>query len=288
MDNVIRISDGLGNQLFQYACGYGIYRKTGRKFKLDILFLSRLRRYQLDYFRIDFSKRFVGRGLDYLIGFGPKHAKRPRRAYREYRIKKEGLKTITETAEMCFDERVWQQDQACYFTGFWQSYQYFDTYYEEIKRQFQLKGKLSEKAKTYSEAMQNTNSVSLHIRRTDYNRETNNVCVQEFYYKRALEQMKEKTGEIQLFVFTDDKEFVKQNFQLQEYTLVEGVGDLEEFALMQMCKHHIIANSTYSWWAAYLSENKGGVVFAPIAGIWKREFYLPDWNCIETEFIGEK
>ena len=104
----------------------------------------------------------------------------------------------------------------------------------------------------------------------------------------ALDQMKEKLGDFKLFIFTDDKEFVRERFHLCEYELVEDVTDLEEFVLMQQCKHHIIANSTFSWWAAYLSENKGGVVFAPVADMWTEDFFLPQWNCVKAGLGNEE
>ena len=95
--------------------------------------------------------------------------------------------------------------------------------------------------------------------------------------------MQDRLGAFQLFVFTDDKEFVKKNFKLREYVLVDKVCDLDEFELMRQCDHHIIANSTFSWWAAYLGMDKGGIVYAPCTGIWSQEFYPKEWNLIDTK-----
>ena len=248
--NVVRISDGLGNQLFQYAFGYSLHKRTGRQLRIDPMYSGKLRHYQLDSFSIAF-----------------------------------GYTVVKEASPMNYDVGAYR-DNACYYIGFWQAYPYFDAYYEEIKRQFQYKYALSPQAESYLEKIQAGRqgvSVSLHIRRTDYDRAQNNVCLGDVFYRQALERMQQETGGFTLFVFTDDKDFVREHFPWQEYILVAGVSDLEEFVLMQKCRHHIIANSTYSWWGAYLAEEKGGIVYAPVSDIWTDKFYLPQWHKIETQ-----
>ena len=98
-----------------------------------------------------------------------------------------------------------------------------------------------------------------------------------------MENMQNKIGDFSLYIFTDDKDFVRENFHIREYTLIEGISDLEEFALMQKCRNHIIANSTYSWWGAYLADDKGGIVYAPLSDIWTEQFYLPQWNKLKAQ-----
>ena len=71
---------------------------------------------------------------------------------------------------------------------------------------------------------------------------------------------------------------------LCEFKIVENISDLEEVVCMQKCKNHIIANSTFSWWAAYLAENKGNKVIVPVSGIWSEEFYLSEWRTIKVNF----
>ena len=284
MSNIFRISDGLGNQLFQYAFAYSMYQKTGTDIVLDPMYSGTLRRYQLDAFKLDFSKKFINTSFDYLIGIGPKHAAKIKLWYRDRKIMTKKITTIRESDFKTSDE-IYRKSDNNYFIGFWQSYKYFDQFYDDIKRQFVLKKPLSNKAADYANKMRNTMSVSLHIRRTDYNRAINNVCLSNDFYLLALNQLKKELNHFSLFVFTDDKEFVRKNLNLTPFELVEGVTDLEEFQLMQCCKHHIIANSTFSWWAAYLSKQKGGIVYAPTADIWTSDFYLPKWNCIEARFI---
>lgn len=285
--NIIRISDGLGNQMFQYAFGYGMYRKTGRGMVVDPMYSGQLRHYQLECFKIDFSKRFVGKRTDNVLGLGSRNSAPFRLKYREYKTKCERLEVVKEASPMKYDESIYLSS-AAYYVGFWQSYRYFDEYYDDIKRQFQPKYSLSLQGKNYlksieSELQNGMETVSLHVRRTDYNRIKNNVCLGIQFYKQALECMRNKIGEFSLYIFTDDKEFVKENFHFIDYVLIEGISDLEEFALMQKCRNHIIANSTYSWWGAYLADDKGGCVYAPLTDMWTGQFYLPQWNKIETQ-----
>lgn len=286
MGNIFRISDGLGNQLFQYACAYSMYKRTGNEIVLDPMYSGKLRTYQLGEFCIDFNKRFVNRYLDYILGVGPRCSAPIKLWYRDKKIKIQKYSVVKERENMVYDNTIYS-DSNRYFIGFWQSYKYFDEFYEDIKRQFQMKAELSSIAADYKKKMKETISVSLHIRRTDYNRSVNNVCLKQDFYQIALDKMQEQVGDFKLFIFTDDKEFVRESFHLHEYELVENVTDLEEFVLMQQCKNHIIANSTFSWWAAYLSENKGGAVYAPVTDMWTEEFFLPQWNCIKTEVGAE-
>lgn len=280
MEYVVRISDGLGNQMFQYAFAYALSKKTNAKVILDPLFWgTSLRRYQLEEFNILITKKMVSPILDYLLGCGPRNGRKFKNLYRQHLICKH-YQTLTEQQIMHYDEKVWNQTRPTFFMGFWQSPRYFEQYYEELRTQFVLKKSLSEKANCYLKQLRQGISVALHIRRTDYVRKKGNATLQFQFYEEALARIKEAERTYQLFVFTDDKEFVKKNFHPCDYILIEGVDDLDEFELMKNCTHHIVANSTFSWWAAYLGENKGGIVYAPCTGIWSEEFYPKEWNLI--------
>lgn len=151
--NVVRISDGLGNQLFQYAFGYGLYKRTGRELCIDPMYSGKLRHYQLDSFSIDFRQRFVGEKLDFVLGLGVRNAAPFRLKYREQKIRRGGYDLVKEEHPMEYDAGIYRDD-SCYYIGFWQSYQYFDAYYDDIKRQFQYKGSFSPLAESYLERIQ--------------------------------------------------------------------------------------------------------------------------------------
>lgn len=283
MQHAVRISDGLGNQMFQYAFAYALSKKSNAKVVLDPLFWgTSLRKYQLEEFHISLTRKMVSPFWDYLLGFGPRNGRRFKDQYRQHLIHKY-YQVFEEKKIMHYDETVWNQTQPAFFMGFWQTPRYFEDYYEDLRMQFTLKRPLSVQAGHYMDRIKQGISVALHIRRTDYVRKEGNATLQFRFYEEALRRLSEVLGDFSLFVFTDDKEFVKENFYLHNYILIENVSDLEEFELMKSCAHHIVANSTFSWWAAYLGENKGGIVYAPCTGIWSEEFYPKEWNLIYTD-----
>ena len=283
MQHVVRISDGLGNQMFQYAFAYALAKRTGIQILIDPLFWgTSLRKYQLEEFQVKNTKRLVSKALDYILGFGPRNGRRFKDQYRQNLIRKK-YQFIQEKKIMHYDDTMGNQTESSFYMGFWQTPLYFEAYYEDLKREFTRKRSISAEAVRYQHQIQKGTSVSLHIRRTDYVRQEGSVTLKFDFYEEALQKLQEKLDNFSLFVFSDDKAFVRERFHLREYTLVENISDLDEFELMRQCDHHIIANSTFSWWAAYLGENKGGIVYAPCTGIWSEEFYPKEWNLIETK-----
>lgn len=276
---VVRIDSGLGNQLFQYACGYSVAMKKQYDLVLDPFFIGDIRSYQLERFKLKYNTCFVNKNWEKYL---EKRGYNKSLEYRKWKIRK--YEFIQENKEFAYDESVYDGERNKYLKGFWQSYKYFDNYYEDLKSQFIYNGQLTKKSLQYIEDMRVCNSVSMHVRRTDYVRAIDNVSIGLNYYQQALSLMKTKIGEFKLFIFSDDKEYVRDKFKFLNYELIEGISDIEEFVCMQNCKHHIIANSTFSWWAAYLSENKGNEVIAPVSGIWKEDFYLPQWDKVKVTF----
>lgn len=280
MKYVVRISDGLGNQMFQYAFAYALARKTGVEVLIDPLFWgTSLRKYQLEEFKISQNRYFISKTMDYILGFGPRNGRRFKDKYRQYLIHKK-YQLVLEKHPIHYNPEIMEQYKSSFYIGFWQNWKYFDEYYDELKEQFTRKNRISSKAEVYLQQIKSKISVSLHVRRTDYVNPEINGAIQLDFYQEALQQISNRMEDFQLFIFTDDKDFVKNNFHICNYILVEGISDLDEFELMQQCNHHITANSSYSWWAAYLSENKGGIVYAPCTKIWTEEYYPSEWNLI--------
>jgi hypothetical protein len=164
-----------------------------------------------------------------------------------------------------------------YLSGLWQTEKYFKDCEEIIRTEFTFKQPLNKKNSELSETIRRKNSVSIHIRRGDYiyNSEEykiHGLCSID-YYKKAVECIANKAGELTLFIFSDDIEWVKNNLKF-DFPIIfvdNNVDDIhEDLRLMSLCKHNIIANSTFSWWGAWLNNNKEKIVIAPKK--WFNEF----------------
>ena len=156
-----------------------------------------------------------------------------------------------------------------YFEGYWQTEKYFIDIQEEVRNDFRFKIFSDQINIDLSTLLENEESVSIHVRKgLDYQKSiTNGTCNIDYYFK-AIGLIKEKLRNPRFFVFTDNKEWVKEKFQKFEYTLIDwnpvaGPSNYLDMQLMSHCKHNIIANSTYSWWGAWLNKNKNKVIIAP-------------------------
>jgi hypothetical protein len=139
-----------------------------------------------------------------------------------------------------------------------------------VRKEFTLKEPLSAISQEYTNKILDTkNAVSIHIRRGDYvlNTSTNKhhgVCNLD-YYEAAVEYIREKIESLTFFIFSDDIAWVKENLKLDNAVFVSSpeIKDYEELILMSKCKHNIIANSSFSWWGAWLNQNPDKIVIAP-------------------------
>jgi len=158
-------------------------------------------------------------------------------------------------------------------SGYYQSPKYFEYYRDEIIDMFVWKEKI-EKLKVKFKSIL-TNSISVHIRRGDYVGNSNLKLLDGYYYHFAEKYFSESVGYDNILIFSDDMEWAKANFTKNAY-YIEGLEDYEEMYLMSLCTHNIIANSSFSWWGAYLNVNPHKTVIAP-----------EKWFTAESEFISK-
>lgn len=287
--NVVRISDGLGNQIFQYAFARKLKIVTGRNVYLDTRFIN----------NEDIKKRkeasFVVQNADYreygLDKFKisiPKASETILKKW-EYINKTSRLERLLccmnkygfafwryEDENEVSDRNIIFRKRPTYYKGY-----FFDLkYYEDIRGILQkelrlrkpicIKGELK---KIYNQP----NTVSLHIRRGDFVRLSRDIG-KRGYYQKAMKRMNELVEQPVYMVFSDDIEWVKQNMEFDGkcfYVSDGGLKDYEEFALMRKCKHNIIADSTFSYWAAYLNDNPDKIVICP--RYWRRKIIPKEW-----------
>lgn len=164
-----------------------------------------------------------------------------------------------------------QAPDDAYLDGYWQSEKYSKDIESVIRREFSLKSECAEKLdKELLGIINSSNSISLHVRRSDYvaDNETSRVhgaCSAE-YYKKAFEYIAKSVSSPHIFIFSDDIEWAKDNLKFDcpvTYVSNGKYADYEEMYYMSRCKHNIIANSSFSWWGSWLNQNPERIVVAP-------------------------
>ena len=295
---VVRISGGIGNQLFQYAMSRALSLRNGNDLKLDISFydmeIEKDRPFKLSNFNIsnlevatneDFKKIGVpspeGADLSSML---------TRKFYREAGsfLALEKRRMILEKT-FSFLPEILDIKHDCYLVGVWQSEKYFMDYAEEIRKEFELKAPLSAEAETIKKEITSTNAISLHVRRGDQVHNPHlfakHGVLGDGYYKQAVDYIlgnsrsDQHLGSPRIFIFSDEIEWCKENLKFDipaTYVQGKGIADHEEMALMSLCEHNIIAKSSFSWWGAWLNKNPGKIVVAPAERFGSRDKSAPD------------
>jgi hypothetical protein len=231
---VSKIQGGLGNQIFQWAYG----KSLSKKYNTD-LFLD------LNFYKNQSGNTFREFELDKFPNLN-------------YETKKKENKKFTEIVDdFCYKELNYNENLNYYLNGFWQSEKYFSEFSDVI--QSELQPDVLTRKKLLS--IVSDNSASLHIRRTDYVTSNGFHPVQNIeYYNKALDIIGNYD---QLLIFSDDINWCKENLNYKKMIFIENMSSVENVWLMSLCKNNIIANSSFSWWGAWLNQNKNKTVVIP-------------------------
>jgi hypothetical protein len=160
--------------------------------------------------------------------------------------------------------------KAIWWKGYWQEYRYPEAVKDVLLRDFRFAPVSDAQNRETLALIEATNAVSIHVRRGDYTKpgiraSFGDICTAD-YYRRAVEYIRQKTDKPLFFVFSDNLQWTKDNLSIPDAVYVKGNTGLTSFRDMQLmscCKHHIIANSTFSWWGAWLNQTPGKIVVAP-------------------------
>lgn len=263
---VVKIGDGMGNQLFNYACGYAAARRDNDTLMLDTSECdnSTLRDFELDKFHLKYDAResFPNRtGIQKLF-------KRLRRDIR-YRVIKEREVFLNRSGRYDvndIDPRVFEKKglRDKYLLGYWQHLPYFEEYLDEIREMmtpaYEQSGRVVELRKKFAAE----ETCALHIRGGDIGGPSG------AYFKRAVARMEQEKPGVSYIIFTNDKERAGEALaglnETGRMTYVSELGtfsDVDEFFLMAACRNQILSNSTFSTWAAYLNGNPNQTVIMP-------------------------
>jgi hypothetical protein len=269
---ITRLMGGLGNQLFQYAAARTISILRQVPFKLDISSYSidQKRTYMLGDFNIceSFAAPEDVNSIRWNHSSGIN-----RFIFRLFQKAKprQRRNTFRELNFSAYDPMILQTRLPVYLSGYWQSEKYFKEIGDMIRKDFTIKGEISSKSKSIAESIRNQESVSVHIRRGDY---VSDQAVQKVhcllgldYYMKAMDEISGKVNQPAFYFFSDDPDWVKQNIKISSPTEYinhnSSSHGYEDLWLMSQCKHHIIANSSFSWWGAWLATDPGKIVCAP-------------------------
>lgn len=276
---VVTLRGGLGNQMFQYALGrrLSLYHRVPLKLDtfhlranlFNFLGVTTLRKYSLGDFNIH-ARLARYQDLPFLSKVPSTHftiwlnelnkAFNPqsRQVIREMPYSySQNIKNILSAGNnVCLD-------------GFWNNERYFKEIAAVIRSDFSLKRRMSVEAMKLAKRISQTSSVSIHVRRKDYitninTRRFHGICDMN-YYHACIQQIAKQISSPYFFIFSDDIDWVKENLRIKyPAVFVDHFGsDAEELVLMSLCKHNIIANSSFSWWGAWLNTNRRKIVLAP-------------------------
>jgi hypothetical protein len=267
---IARLIGGLGNQMFQYALGRHLSIKNGTTLKLDISELittnenmdTTIRNYELNNFNIVdkissnddvlFVRQNKSKFLKIIKKITPYH-----------------LRAVVREKDLSYDKKILTIEDKIvdkYLDGYWQTELYFKEIREQLLEDFSLKNEISDLIVEISNKIKDTESISLHIRRGDYvKRYSDYYHIQSIdYYLKALKIIKDMHPNSKVFVFSDDIEWCEDNLNLQTETyFVKSNKSFEDIYLMSLCDHNIIANSSFSWWGAWLNNNPDKICIAP-------------------------
>lgn len=272
---ISQIKAGFGNQLFQYATGYALAKRICAKYKLDLSHYTNENRLQ---FKLDFLNIAIEEASAEEISLlknvepAPLFYKFLNKLGIYSRYRKESH--INEQFGFDGDKRILHTVSSSYLVGWCSAIPYFDSIKPELQRIYTLKDSFSKQANKYLQDITNSESVAVHVRRGDYLGLNHFFNVLDMsYYQKAFKITKEKIKNPRFFIFSNDLEWIKKELMSDDLDKVfvdlnfdgdyNGQSDIEEFFLMKFCKHNIIANSSFSWWAAYLNEKPNKFVISP-------------------------
>ena len=257
------VYNGLGNQLFGYAMGMYLAKKHNKQLRVDLTklnilnFLSKTglkkdtqREYELD--KLGFTTPVIN--ISY-FGF-----------LRKLKIFKRDKYLIADFRNSHKDLKDVKAKQHIYTIG-WGDFGIVKEILPDLRRQFTHNFEITTQLAASKKIILEKNSVAIHIRRTDYlnsNLSDNfmGICTDE-YYNNAISLIKEKVENPYFIIFSDDVEYVKENLNIENSYIIEGNKGYEDLYLMSLCKHFILANSTFGFWAAILNTAKNKTVCVP-------------------------
>ena len=260
----VRIRGGLGNQLFQYSAARSLADRLNVNLGLDTREYNANSPFEMGLKHFNIRAEFNPKGL-------MKHKKN---GFSKYilDIALGNHKNVYKETNLGFNNLFHSLPNKTYLKGYWQSEKYFENNQKNVFRDLQIIAPQSKKNIKISENISKTNSVSLHIRRGDYVTNSaynmkHGTCSLDYYKKSVDYLSKSLNKNFTIFAFSDDPEWVFKNLKLpMDIQFIEhnsSKKNYEDLRLMSQCNHNIIANSSFSWWGAWLNKSPKRTIISP-------------------------
>lgn len=244
---VTKVYGGLGNQMFQYAAGLGLAERLGTRLLVDASWFFPApdpdRSYELSAFGIEPGMGFLDR---LRLALAPK--------------------TVHREAHYDYDPALERLCGNVVLDGYWQREPYFAHCAAAVREAFRFRQALPEGHARVLEEIEAEESVSLHIRRGDYTapkRQRRFGLLPLAYYEAALAHIRERVAGARFTVFSDDLDWCREQLGEERFRYCPPGSGADDMRLMAACKHSIVANSSFSWWGAWLSPSPAKIVVAP-------------------------
>ena len=258
---IVSINGGLGNQLFQYAFGKHLEHLHNEEVLFDLSAFDdpKHRPLALGHFNTTIKKANQNK-----LPFSK------RKKFKNLKFGKSYLNRffypcqIIEQDQFDFNPLYLSNIQNAYYWGYWQSEQYFVGVKDNIRRELVFKEDFSPSDEHFRNKIAQNNSVSLHVRRGDYVGHSTHPTCELSYYQNAIETIASTTNNPCFFIFSDDISWCKEHLSItHSHSFISTGEDWRDLRLMTLCNHNIIANSSFSWWGAYLGTYEKKIVISP-------------------------
>ena len=269
---IVNVVGGLGNQMFQYAAGRALSLEHGLPLRLDVgEFALHAIHQGFELERIFSAPVSLAGKEDLRSILGWQSGRRAMRLLARPEARFLRCSRLIIEPHFQYFSGIRQIQNSCYLRGYWQSERYFSAVADAIRTDFTFRLLMSEENQRIAEKIAAVNAVSLHVRRGDYvsNPHTlsvHGVCSLE-YYVRAIRHIAERVSDPVFFVFSDDLDWARDKFPI-DYPCHyvnhnQGSESYNDMRLMSLCSHHVLANSSFSWWGAWLNPSDSKIVVAP-------------------------
>ena len=278
---IVKIQGGLGNQMFQYAFGRRMALQHGVELALDISLYDTYPHHPYGLSSFAIKERFA---TSEEIALFTRLKPKPGRRWAMYNILFADRSKYKKEQMFNYDPQMIESKSDAYFDGYRQTERYIQEIEDIIREEFTLTHPLSSESLTLHSDIGKTTAVSLHVRRGLYVSHPLFSAVHgscgPAYYKKAVAHIAASVKNPHFFVFSDDptwaRENIKQDFPTTYVSHISPDAPHEDIILMSACKHHILANSTFSWWGAWLNPSKEKVVVGP-----KKRFEVDTFNTVD-------